>query len=363
MLSDRFKYDSLECINLNNIQKLTKNQVLEKLNKGIYLNKEVKCQCGNNSFEILSEKDRYGIPLTTVICQKCGLVMTNPRMNQFSYDQFYDKEYRKLYLGVQEPNFDFYNLEQKRGEKIFRYVSSSINLDNNEVLEVGCGAGGILDIFKKNGCSVIGVDLDSNYINYGIDKGLELYCTHSKNLIDKYLEKFDLIILSHVLEHFLDIDSELEIIYKLLKPTGYLYVEVPGLKSLLIGYDKCDFLYYLQNAHTYSFDLDTLVQIMKWSKFKFIKGDERIHSLFKKIDYRSNTVVNYYNDVKSYLVDLEKNKDKYKKEYENFMEKKSRAEREKKFKIVKERISNYKDNTVVLYGTGNHTKILLDYMG
>ncbi|MBV4428313.1 methyltransferase domain-containing protein [Clostridium tyrobutyricum] len=205
------------------------------------------------------------------------------------------------------------------------------------------------------------MDLDRNYINYGIDKGLELYCTNSKNLIDRYLKKFDLIILSHVLEHFLDIDSELEIIYKLLKPTGYLYVEVPGLKSLLIGYDKCDFLHYLQNAHTYSFDLDTLVQIMKWSKF--IKGDERIHSLFKKVDYRSNTVVNYYNNIKNYLIDLEKNRNKYKKKYENFVEKKSRDEREKKFKIVKQRINNYEDNTVVLYGIGNHTKILLDYIG
>ena len=53
--------------------------------------------CNSSNFELLSEKDRYGLSMSVVICKKCGLVQTSPRMNKNTIREFYDNEYREIY--------------------------------------------------------------------------------------------------------------------------------------------------------------------------------------------------------------------------------------------------------------------------
>lgn len=361
MLSDRFKYDGKESITLNEVQIATKRVLTDKL-KEHYKYERVKCICGNDEFEILAEKDRYGLPVETVICKKCGLMMTNPRMTEKSYNEFYDKEYRPLYVGKEIPNNNFFCEQYHHGIQIMNYLSNSNVKEYKSVLEIGCGAGGILKAFKETGVNVLGIDLGSEYINYGKDNGLNLVSCNSLELLECYEGKFDIIILSHVMEHFLDIYSELNTIRKLISDRGVIYIELPGIKNLHFSYE-CDLLKYLQNAHTYHFNLDTLKQVMRINGFEFICGDEYIHSIFRKSNLKDNVIYNYYNDTKKYLIDLEKNRFNYREQYEKLIIKEANEHKEKRFKIVKETIENYEDNTVVLYGIGNHTKILLDYIG
>lgn len=86
---------------LNLVQKKAKNDVENKIKEGIYKYETYNCECGAapENFELIAAKDRYGLNVETKICKKCGLVMTNPRMTQESYNQFYDLEYRPLYGG------------------------------------------------------------------------------------------------------------------------------------------------------------------------------------------------------------------------------------------------------------------------
>lgn len=172
------------------------------------------------------------------------------------------------------------------------------------VLEIGCGAGGIIYYFQKQGCDVTGIDLGSEYLNYGRDKGLNLIHGSSDKLVSENL-KFDIIILSHVLEHFLDIGSELNIIRELLKPTSLLYVELPGIGN--IKYTYGDLLGFLQNAHIRHFTLGTLSQIMSWNHFKLIVGDESIKSIFQ-IDYNNDKseIINYYPEIMKILNELDR---------------------------------------------------------
>ncbi len=88
------------------------------MEEGIYSFEDVPCcVCGGRDFEPLSEKDRYGLYMPVVICRDCGLIQTNPRMTQESYNQFYELEYRKLYVGkgAQADIDDFFKSEHKRG--------------------------------------------------------------------------------------------------------------------------------------------------------------------------------------------------------------------------------------------------------
>jgi len=123
MLSKRYRNDGKAIYPLNELQLAIKKQVQEKIARGIYQFESVPCViCKGNDFELLAEKDRYGLYMPVVICQQCGLIQTNPRMNQDSYNQFYRYEYRRLYNGVEVPTEHFFALEYRRGKAIYDYL-------------------------------------------------------------------------------------------------------------------------------------------------------------------------------------------------------------------------------------------------
>lgn len=173
-----------------------------------------------------------------------------------------------------------------------------------KVLEIGCGAGGNLISFHESGYEVVGIDLGEGYLNFGKSKGLNLLQCNSQQLLENTNEKFDIIILSHVFEHFLNIEKELETISKLLAEEGFLYIEVPGILNLSHNY-KNNLLNYLQNAHTYSFSLGTLKMVVEKYGFKYISGNEHIRSVFKKGKQEFKVDKNESKNIIKYLWSLE----------------------------------------------------------
>ncbi|HCT30221.1 MAG TPA: hypothetical protein DIW31_05700, partial [Bacteroidales bacterium] len=163
MLSPRFKYDSKSALKLNKIQLDTKSRVEGNIKSGNYKFESICCAiCGSVDSELLAEKDRYGLECHVVICRNCGLVYVNPRMTQDSYNQFYDGEYRKLYIGVESPAELYFKARHKKAKKIFDFIKlayPTIDFKGLNILEVGCADGGILLYFKEQGCNVKGVDL------------------------------------------------------------------------------------------------------------------------------------------------------------------------------------------------------------
>lgn len=146
--------------------------------------------------------------------------------------------------------------------------------------------------------------MDDAYLEYGRRKGLNLKLGHSADLLQEG-KKYDLIILSHVFEHFLDIEKELSVIQELLAPDGLLYIEVPGLKLLEHGEYEGDFLACLQNAHVRIFSLGTLSNVMKKYGFDFCVGSEMIQSLFCYSGNRVPLMKNCYDDNMELLMRVE----------------------------------------------------------
>jgi len=285
VLSKRYEHDGIPLLQLNNIQIEMKDQIDRKVSDGAYQFEEVSCCiCSSKEFEALATKDRYGLYMPVVICKQCGLIQTNPRMDQISYNEFYNIEYRKLYVGTETPTQKFFTAQYSRGQRIFDYLMSNKVLPKppNQLLvfEVGCGAGGILQYFKEQGCRISGIDLGEEYVEFGKSHyGLEL----SVGTISEFYlnETPDLIIYSHVLEHILTPNEELQQIYRILSDEGVVYIEVPGVKNLMHNYEM-DFLRMLQNAHTYHFTLTSLNSLMRKNRFEMVVGTENIHSAFRK---------------------------------------------------------------------------------
>lgn len=305
MLSKRYQFNTKPKLVLNKIQKRSKKIVEEKIYSGEYVFETVNCiVCGSADFETLAEKDRYGLFVSTVICKTCGLVQTNPRMNQESYNKFYDSVYRSLYLGKEKATEEFFNDQLCRGGHILDFIekNTNIKITNKVVIEIGAGAGGILQVFKEKNNEVYGLDLGSEYIEFGKKKGLNLF---KGTLADfKQLNvKPDLIIYSHVLEHILNPKKELELLSTFLQKESLVYINVPGIKNLTKTYNQ-DLLRYLQNAHVYNFSLKTLLNLAQDVGLELISGNEDIQAIFKVGDKR-NHHNNDYDEIILFLETLE----------------------------------------------------------
>lgn len=311
MLLQRLKLDFVPELKLNSIQKEAKNLVQKKVLSGIYELEVISCPvCSENESTIVGEKDRYGLAYRTNICSSCGLVFTNPRMNYDAYSSFYNQEYRQLYVGKARATAHFFESQQRRGKRIYNYLLENklIKESKTRVLEVGCGAGGILDYFKSKGCDIEGIDLGEEYINYGI-KEYQLPLSTGSLAHHKLSFTPDIIIYSHVMEHILDLNAELQLIKKISHKDTILYIEVPGIKSVHISF-RSNILRYFQNAHTFHFSLESLKNILSKNGFELIVGDQLVRSAFRINDH-TFSIKNDFREIEKYLLQIEKKRRYY----------------------------------------------------
>lgn len=97
------------------------------------------------------------------------------------------------------------------------------------VLDVGCGHGANLGLFRKAGADVCGVEPDEVARELAQSKGIEVFAGTAEALPNEVMaRKFDLVIMSHVLEHCTDPTHAVVSVTKVLSPGGMYYCEVPN---------------------------------------------------------------------------------------------------------------------------------------
>lgn len=287
ILSSRYKANGKAILELNKSQTEALNAIKSKIDSSKYVFEAVDClNCNSNGFDLIAEKDRYGLAVSTVICRECGLLQTNPRMNQNSYNDFYENHYRQLYSGNSIGTDVFFKNQHNHGKLIYDFIRQNINLEDLNIVEVGAGAGGILSFFKEKGFTVWGVDLGSSYVGFGKEKGIELFSGTIDVIFEKKI-KPNLVIYSHVLEHILNPNIEIQKWYNYLDVGDMIYIEVPGLDNLTKNY-RNDFLRYIQNAHTVHFNLAILESFMNKNGFDMVIGNENVQALFVKRELVTN---------------------------------------------------------------------------
>ena len=100
----------------------------------------------------------------------------------------------------------------------------------SSLLDLGCGNGYFLSYARNAGWDVVGVDLDPKAVSVATQNGLDVRLG-SIDIIDSSKEQFDVITLSHVIEHVHQPIDVLNACYKLLKPGGFLWIETPNIES------------------------------------------------------------------------------------------------------------------------------------
>lgn len=305
-----YKSDERATVELSPEQQSSIDSVKQKIAAGNYGFVSVRCLCQqdpNQQDTIITEKDRYGFALNSIICGHCGLVRSEKIFDESSIISFYSDEYRKIYQPPGMSTAAFFDHQHQRGKVFLDLFTREVGkLPNASAFEIGCGAGGILFPFHNAGYSCEGADYNNDFLDYGRSKGMKLHLGDYHTCVAHGSK--DIIILSHVLEHMTDPVKELNDIFEKLKVNGYLILEVPGIFHIHKGY--FDPLSYFQNAHVYSFYKDYLVQMAHQLGFKIIYADERSTLILQKpadwqrkdkINLSSEALKGYPQKVKAYI--------------------------------------------------------------
>lgn len=210
------------------------------------------CLTGSHDGLVVSNKDRNGQPLRTVICKDSGLVFTDPRLSEDEIKKFYSDDYRKNYKGTIVPKRKHIlragRLAQERLDEIKDFLKPS-----SSVLDVGSGGGEFVYTCQSSGLDAHGIEPNKGYANFSIDAyGIDVDCNFYDEVKFKK-ESFDCITMFHVLEHLEDPVGSIELLASYLKSGGHFVVEVPNV----------DFTETAPNqkwhvGHLYNFNLQTL---------------------------------------------------------------------------------------------------------
>lgn len=185
-------------------------------NCGICGNKYVE-KLHNLKFQLLENiklPDNYNI----VFCNECGFVYADTTATQEDYNEFYKNN--NIYENAASYS-DF-----KKYELTFDYLKSFL-YKKDLILDIGFANGELLKMFKKEGFkNLYGLDPSESCVKNSAND-FKIY--HGDIFNHNITKKFDCIILSHVMEHILDIPQAMKELRKLLSNDGLLYIEVPDL--------------------------------------------------------------------------------------------------------------------------------------
>jgi len=104
------------------------------------------------------------------------------------------------------------------------------NGKGRSLLDFGCGNGEFVSRAKDAGWLPIGMDMDPEAVRVAQNNGLNVYLGGTDKIAILDME-FDVITLSHVIEHVHDPGQLLRTCYRCLKPGGFLWIETPNFNS------------------------------------------------------------------------------------------------------------------------------------
>lgn len=186
--------------------------------------------CGANQHSSVSTKDRHGNLLRTILCVGCGVITNDPIPTDDELAAFYKKDYRTDYKGTSEPRM---RQVWRNFERLSNHMLANRMVYNKDMkcLDLGAGSGEFMFLASAIGMQCKGVEPNEAYAKYcqstlGLDIASQ---TLEETTFDH--SSFDLIRLSHVLEHMRDPVRSLKVLHDWLKGSGILYIEVPDIEA------------------------------------------------------------------------------------------------------------------------------------
>ena len=235
----------------------------------------MKCiSCNNISMNKYTDTSYLELPVFQ--CKKCNFYVTGESEKEVveKTKLIYDKKYwgeNNLWDAKTaiKSNYTDIDSQGKRRHWVSQYKYCKPYLENKKnILEIGAGQGQSAYWFEKEGFLVTAIEPDEHnakLINKKLKNGR---CIGGSAEDFQMVEKFDLIWMSHVLEHLTKPLQFFENIHKNMNAEGILLIEVPNCEN-----DSMLNASIFKVPHTVHFSKKSLVNLAKKSGFKVVQCD------------------------------------------------------------------------------------------
>jgi SAM-dependent methyltransferase len=230
--------------------------------------------CGEPESQlVLTEPDVY-IPLLRLMrCVECKVIYLNPRLTLAS-------------IVALENASEVYNFSRDTAEEqinttltdVIRWLEASfVRTSGRRLLDLGCNRGLLMEAARRQGWQVTGVEISPKSASQARNEyRLTVYST-----LDEVpaMQRFDLIMAWHVLEHTLAPVVFLRQAAERLTPEGILAIQVPSF-DYLNEFRKRDRLSDLLCAvHNFYFTYDSIQTVLDAARLKLVYLDNDPESL------------------------------------------------------------------------------------
>lgn len=163
-------------------------------------------------------------------CAQCSLVNfdLSGGLDQAQYTTiFYDPT-----DGRQKRNLD--------KDQTFRFIQKRIE-KTGTMLDIGCGTGRLLYLAKQAGWQVKGLELSADmaeFVHQRVGAPVQVADFMEMTPDPDDVARYDLVVLRHVLEHLPDSILAMEKVSALLKPDGYLLLEIPNIEGFTMKWSR-----------------------------------------------------------------------------------------------------------------------------
>jgi SAM-dependent methyltransferase len=214
-------------------------------------------------------------------CARCSSVQLTPRPDAAQLGRYYEADYRRgpLYgKDVADPatfprdNLFYYNRGRSVAEKVAEYVTRP----DARILDVGTGYGHVLHALGERypDSDRLAIEFSDAAVDHLRSIGVRVEVAPVEEVLGHLDQTFDVIALSHVLEHLLDPVRVLQLLRLKLDPDGILYIEVPNIEpDLLNRYPDHPWAPRYDEPHVTFFSRETLTAVLDRAGFDVVFCD------------------------------------------------------------------------------------------
>jgi 2-polyprenyl-3-methyl-5-hydroxy-6-metoxy-1,4-benzoquinol methylase len=243
--------------------------------------------CKSNNYEIHNStirKDELNI-YKILKCLHCKHVQLYP--NNYDTKHYYDDDSQdnEAKLIHNRASDEYSEMLLKFHQQRVKILKENIRLEKSmKIIDIGGGKGGFVKLISRECNSVYILEPGISRINSINEENIiTINIFLDNNFANENLNKFDIVTAFHVLEHVINPIEFLSNCYKILKPKGLLYIEVPNEDDTRISASEYyrNNIYYLK-AHISYFTQDTLKYIFDKLQINNYKIDG-----FERYDYEN----------------------------------------------------------------------------
>jgi 2-polyprenyl-3-methyl-5-hydroxy-6-metoxy-1,4-benzoquinol methylase len=216
---------------------------------------DLPCVCGTFDVggSLVHGRMRDGQALDVRPCLGCGLARTYPPPVVAALK---DGVYRSE-VGFADQVRDYPKF-RRYARAILDIAEPHLQRSGGRLLDVGCGIGALVSVASERGYEAIGVDINEGAVSYGREKlGLPLQVGDVDHLSGAG-ERFDVIVLSQVLEHLERPQDTIRRLVSMTTPGGSVVIESPNMAGLYPRLLGCWWYPYGPSQHLWHFTPRTI---------------------------------------------------------------------------------------------------------